>query len=45
MITNSFLFGQSIDTIKELTMFILGVILMVVWLEIKGLHDEEEEDE
>ena len=29
----------------DLTMLLLGVILMVVWFEIKGLNDEEDQDE
>lgn len=28
----------------DLTMLLLGVILMVVWFEIKGLNDEEEDE-
>lgn len=29
----------------DLTMLLLGVILMVVWFVIKGLNDEEDQDE
>ena len=29
----------------DLTILLLGVILMVVWFEIKGLNDEEDQDE
>ena len=29
----------------DLTMLLLGGILMVVWFEIKGLNDEEDQDE
>lgn len=37
MMTNSILL--------DLTMLLIGVILMVVWFEIKGLNDEEDQDE
>lgn len=29
----------------DLTMLLIGVILMTVWFEIKGLNDEEDQDE
>jgi hypothetical protein len=33
------------NILMDLTMLLIGVILMTVWFEIKGLNDEEDQDE